>query len=119
MLKRLSGQPSCYDKKNWIKDFNKSQEYKKNICVFPSIKFYKENEQDRMLLFASATASSKFFDSKNNAFNTPKSRSKTSYQKYKAGNNKAFDKLYGSKYFQNIEDSSKKSFLYLFVIFFF
>ena len=102
MLKRLSDQLSCYDKKSWIKDFERSQVYKKNICVFPSIKFYKGKEYDRMML--SASSSSKFFD-KNNPFNTPKSRSKTSYQNYKSGNN-SFDKLYGSKYFQNSEDSS-------------
>lgn len=101
MLKRLSDKLSCYDKKIWIKDFEKSQGYKKNICVFPSIKFYKDKEYDRMLL----SASPKCFD-KNNPFNTPKSRSKTSYQKYKAGNY-AFEKLYGSKYFQNTEDLSK------------
>lgn len=99
MLKRLSDQPSCYNKKIWIKDFQKSQAYKKNICVFPSIKFFKDKKQERMML----SASSKFFD--DNPFNTPKSRSKTSYQNYKTGAN-AFDKLYGSKYFQNIEDSS-------------
>ncbi len=109
MLKRLTDQPSCYDKKNWIKDFEKSQNYKKNICVFPSIKFYKEREHERNmnlpLAFASAS-STKFFD-QNNPFYTPKSRSKTSYQKSKAGNC-AYEKLYGSKYFQNTtEDSSK------------
>lgn len=105
MLKRLTDKPSCYDKKSWLKDFVKSQNYKKNICIFPSIKFYKDKEHEKMML----SASSKFFDKNNmnNTFNTPKSRSKTSYQKYK-GFNQTFEKLYGSKYFQHADDQSNQ-----------
>jgi len=100
MLKRLYDQPSCYDKKVWFKDFEKSQNYKKNICVFPSIKFFKEPENEKII----NSSASKFYD-KNNPGGTPKIRSKTSHQKFKLGSN-TFEKLYGSKYFQNNEDSS-------------
>ena len=39
LLKRLNDRQSFYDTNKWEKDYEKSQEYKKNICVFPSIKF--------------------------------------------------------------------------------
>jgi hypothetical protein len=40
MLKRLNDRASFYDVKGWKKDFDKTQDYKKNICVFPSISFH-------------------------------------------------------------------------------
>lgn len=99
MLKRLNDKPSCYDKKLWFKDYEKSQGYKKNICIFPSIKFHKETEYEKLLSSPSNSLEN------NNPYSLNKMRSKTSYQKYKTGNN-PFEKLYGSKYFQNTEDAS-------------
>jgi hypothetical protein len=129
MLKRLVDLPSNYNKKLWYKDFEKAQEYKKNICVFPSIKFYKdkdkENEYERNLhssqqknintininndpnnninnhgsnIYMNNTNAIGFFNSND------KKRSNTSYSKFKNT-----EKLYNSKYFQNLhtEDSSK------------
>ncbi len=110
MLKRLNDKPSCYDKKIWFKDFEKSQAYKKNICIFPSIKFHKETDYEKMPSSPSKVLESSTPYSFNNM------RSKTSYQKYKPKNN-PFEKLYGSKYFQNPDDTSK-SILY-FELFFF
>ncbi len=99
MLKRLNDQPSCYDKKTWFKDFERNQGYKKNICIFPSIKFFKNTDYERNLHSSSARSSDNFYNN-----NNQKIRSKTSYQKFK--NTNTFDKLYGSKYFHNTEDSS-------------
>ena len=99
MLKRLVDQPSCYDKRSWIKDFDKSQGYKKNICVFPSIKFFKEQEkldQFSNMKFSEDGGSSEY-------------RSKTSYQKYKNNiyNENNYDKLYNKKYLQNSDEQRK------------
>lgn len=41
LLKRLYDKNSFYDVKSWEKDYDKSQKYKKNLCVFPSIDFRK------------------------------------------------------------------------------
>lgn len=38
---RLRHQRSVYDIDKWEKDFRKSQYYKKNICIFPTIEFHK------------------------------------------------------------------------------
>jgi len=106
MLKRLVDKPSCYDKNEWKRDFEKSQNYKKNICVFPSIKFLKETEYDKI----AATSSPKNLEA-NNPYD-PKQlqiRNKTSHQKLKNMFN-PFEKLYGSRYFQNTEDSSSSLF---------
>lgn len=114
MLKRLLDKPSCYDKNEWIKDFEKSQVYKKNICVFPSIKFYKETEHDRLV----ASSSPKNLEA-NNPYDPRvlQSRSKTSHQKFKNMFN-PFEKLYGSRYFQNTEESnsSNNNFYFLLIL---
>lgn len=104
MLKRLIDQPSCYDKRSWIKDFDKSQGYKKNICVFPSIKFFKEQEKLNQF------SNSKFCENGGNS----EFRSRTSYQKHKNNNynENNFDKLYNSKYFQN-SDERKNYIIYM------
>lgn len=39
MLKRLNDKQSSFNNNKLLQDYEKSQEYKKNICVFPSIKF--------------------------------------------------------------------------------
>jgi hypothetical protein len=39
MLKRLNEKQSCFNIYKLQQDYEKSQEYKKNICAFPSIKF--------------------------------------------------------------------------------
>lgn len=111
MLKRLIDKPSCYDKNEWIRDFEKSQNYKRNICVFPSIKFYKETEQDKIMM--NASSSPKNLEA-NNPYD-PKQlqlRSKTSHQKFKNMHN-PFEKLYGSRYFQNTEDSNSSICLFI------
>ena len=101
--------PSCYDKSEWIKDFEKSQIYKKNICIFPSIKFFKETEHGKHITTttpSSLEANSPYY---------PKQlqlRSKTSHQKFKNTFN-PFEKLYGSKYFQYAEDSNSSKFFLL------
>jgi hypothetical protein len=46
MLKRINERQSFYDVKHWEKDYVKSQTYKKNICVFPSIAFHKNSQTD-------------------------------------------------------------------------
>jgi hypothetical protein len=134
MLKRLVDLPSNYNKKLWNKDFEKSQEYKKNICVFPSIKFFKNNEKENEFernLHSSHhkninmntninsndpnnninninNQASYFYMNNSNAIgflnSNEKKRSNTSYAKFKNT-----EKLYNSKYFQNLhtEDSSK------------
>lgn len=38
-LKRLNEKQSFYNTKKWEKDYEKSQNYKKNICVYPSLTF--------------------------------------------------------------------------------
>ena len=107
MLKRLNDQPSIYNKKNWYKDYEKSQEYKKNICVFPSIKFFKDFENERNLHSSQQRKiegdkiSGFGFSKTNGFFNSNKKRSSTSYAKFKDT-----EKLYGSRYFQNTEESS-------------
>lgn len=126
MLKRLIDLPSNYDKKIWYKDYEKSQGYKKNICIFPSINFL--NEENERNLHSSQNKRSNL-DSKNNnnninnlnaqninnynfsktnGFYSNKKRSSTSYSKFKNT-----EKLYGSKYFQNTEDSSKEYYFFL------
>jgi len=125
MLKRLIDLPSNYDKKLWYKDFEKSQEYKKNICEFPSIKFLKDynsnsnNNINKEFSNERKLHTSQLKQNKNNEFNnnynnnfingffntTNKKRSSTSYSKFKNT-----EKLYASKYFQNTEDTSKYKF---------
>lgn len=95
MLKRLNDLPSCYDKHTWYKDYEKNQEYKKNICVFPSIKFFKDPEQERLM----QTSASRFLDLQNQNI-----RSKTSYQKFK--NTNSLERLYGGRYFPNSDENS-------------
>lgn len=131
MLKRLVDLPSNYNKKLWYKDFERSQEYKKNICVFPSIKFFKNNEKENELDRNLHSSQQKIKNSNTNNdtndaniinnnqpsnFNMIKSnaigfinsndkkRSNTSHSKFKNT-----EKLYSSKYFNNLhtEDSSK------------
>jgi hypothetical protein len=46
LLKRLNDRNSFYDIKMWEKDYDKSQKYKKNICVFPSIDFRKTSTNE-------------------------------------------------------------------------
>lgn len=41
MLKRLTEKTSCYDFYKYEKEYNKAQYYKRSLCVFPSIDFYK------------------------------------------------------------------------------
>lgn len=112
MLKRLVDLPSNYDKKTWYKDFEKSQEYKKNICVFPSIKFLKDYESDRerslhtsqqkkTIELKNKNLSAFNFSNSTAFFNSTKKRSTTSYSKFKDT-----ERLYGSKYFQQTEDNS-------------
>lgn len=119
MLKRLIDKPSYYNKNEWIKDFEKSQNYKKNICIFPSIKFYKETEHDKI----TAAQSPKNLES-NNPYdlNQLQMRSKTSHQKFKNMFN-PFEKLYGNKYFQNTEESNSSNkfyfYFFLFILFYY
>ena len=114
MLKRLIDKPSCYDKNEWIKDFEKSQNYKKNICIFPSIQFYKEAEHDKL----TACSPPKNIE-ENNPYDPKQlqSRSKTSHQKFKNIYN-PFEKLYGSRYFQNTEDSNSSIYSIIFYLIF-
>ncbi len=44
MLKRLNKRTSFYDVKKWEDQYEKTQTYKKNICVFPMISFHKKTE---------------------------------------------------------------------------
>lgn len=41
MLKRIQERGSFYNVSKWEKDYEKSQYYKRNHCIFPSIDFYK------------------------------------------------------------------------------
>ena len=43
MYKRLRDKQPTYDLDKYLKDYNQNQYYKKNLCRFPSINFYKEN----------------------------------------------------------------------------
>lgn len=43
LLKRLNERESFYNTKKWERDYNKSQIYKKNICLYPSIEFKNSN----------------------------------------------------------------------------
>jgi hypothetical protein len=72
MLKRLNDRQSFYDHRGWEKDHEKSQKYKKNICVFPSINFNtNKNENEN---FGRAT------------FTSYKSKSSSLYNKLKMTN---------------------------------
>lgn len=81
LLKRLNDRQSFYDTKSWEKDYEKSQIYKKNICIFPSINFrktkdsfYSSSSQDRYA--ASSGFKSARYGNTNVDFNPnpPKSR---------------------------------------------
>lgn len=39
--KKITRQGSCYKNSQWEKDFKKSQYFKRNICEFPNIDFFK------------------------------------------------------------------------------
>ena len=41
VLKRIQERGSFYNVSKWEKDYEKSQYYKRNHCIFPSIDFYK------------------------------------------------------------------------------
>ena len=45
MYKRIIDKKSAYDKNNLIRDYNRNQYYKQNICKYPSIDFYKEQKK--------------------------------------------------------------------------
>jgi hypothetical protein len=49
LLKRLNERRSLYNARSWEKDYEQSQNYKKNICMFPSINFYNPRENDRYI----------------------------------------------------------------------
>ena len=40
MLKRINERGSYYSKDKWQKDYEQSQAYKRNHCIYPSIDFY-------------------------------------------------------------------------------
>ncbi len=42
-VKRLNEKQSFYNTQKWEKDYEKSQTYKKNICVFPVLNFENKN----------------------------------------------------------------------------
>ncbi len=46
LIKRLNDRQSFYNTKAWEKDYEKSQNYKKNLCVFPSIDFHKTSMEN-------------------------------------------------------------------------
>ena len=46
LMKRLNDRNSFYDTKTWERDYDKSQNYKKNICAFPPIDFKKTKLDD-------------------------------------------------------------------------
>ena len=45
MYKRIIDKQSEYNKTKLIKDYNRNQYYKQNICKYPSIDFYKEQKK--------------------------------------------------------------------------
>ena len=45
MYKRLVEQQPTYNLNKYLEDYNQNQYYKKNLCKFPCINFYKENNE--------------------------------------------------------------------------
>ena len=45
LLKRLQERKSHYNLLAWVKDYEKSQYYKRNRCIFPSIDFYSKGQK--------------------------------------------------------------------------
>lgn len=64
LLKRLNERQSLYNSNKWEKDYDKSQTYKKNICVFPSITFNNPNKDEN---FRFPCATSQNFRAKSNS----------------------------------------------------
>lgn len=48
LLKRLQERGSYYNVAEWVKEYERSQYYKRNHCIFPSIDFYKAPRNDDM-----------------------------------------------------------------------
>ena len=46
LLKRIQERGSYYNVSEWVKEYEKSQYYKRNHCIFPSIDFYKAPRTD-------------------------------------------------------------------------
>ena len=69
MLKRINERSSFYNVAKWERDYEKSQYYKRNHCVYPSIDFYKTQKA--------------FYKYKNESKSMPKSNFPMRSTKYK------------------------------------
>ena len=67
LLKRLNDRRSAYNTRKWEDDYNRSQEYKKNICIFPSIKFSNPFKEESTGLNGNQTFNTSYKNS--NGFN--------------------------------------------------
>jgi hypothetical protein len=51
MLKRINERGSYYSKDKWQKDYEQSQAYKRNHCIYPSIDFYNTQRAGNQNIF--------------------------------------------------------------------